>query len=235
MLAQRSIHAGGGILITHTLRLQGADSGHRHIRAGLHLPQRLRGNHHPFGPCLFIRHCARDHLRRVKTPLGQGLAHRHVPGQQMLRVEDVILHLLAHKRPVNKPSSARRPSACKRVDCFPPAGRWWQWNPPASFPGGLSPRRAGHTPGTSPPVPPAPPAAPCPASSAARHASSSRKDSMRSPERRSPAAALARSRDACGSSIQESCKLARALFKKPSAVFSSLASRYPWAVPPNAS
>jgi len=98
MLAQRSIHAGGGILITHTLRLQGADSGHRHIRAGLHLPQRLRGNHHPFGPCLFIRHCVRNHLRRVKTPLGQGLAHRHVPGQQMLRVEDVTLHLLAHKR-----------------------------------------------------------------------------------------------------------------------------------------
>ena len=98
MLAQRSIHAVGGILITHPLRLQGADSGHRHIRAGLHLPQRLRGNHHPFGSGLLIRHCARDHLRRVKTPLGQGLSHRHVPGQQMLRVEDVTLHLLAHKR-----------------------------------------------------------------------------------------------------------------------------------------
>ena len=98
MLAQGSIHAGGGLLITHPFRLQGADSGHRHIRAGLHLPQRLRGNHHPFGPCLFIRHCARNHLRRVKTPLGKSLAHGHIPGQQMLRPDNGMFHIGIHKR-----------------------------------------------------------------------------------------------------------------------------------------
>ena len=98
MLAQRSIHAGGGFLIAHPLRLQGADGGHRHIRAGLHLPQGFRGNHHPFRSGLFICLRARDHLGRIKPLLGKRLVHRHVPGQHVLRVKDVILHLLAHKR-----------------------------------------------------------------------------------------------------------------------------------------